>query len=170
MELIVGFIVAVTGLIGGIWAIVKYYDQKSTKKQEQQNQQELARDNVLKDIKKDLKIILDDNAQRKEEIKELKEDVNKLHVQKDEMQRQLQIMQETMNENEMDRLRNDIIDGVSKLRNGYDMSQVDLDHIHHCYDKYISKGGNSYIRTCMEYVKEYERECFDAGIEGFDNP
>ena len=76
-------------------------------------------------------------------------------------------LQKQIDENEMDRLRTDIINCVNKLQNGYTVSSDYLEHIHHAYDKYISKGGNSYIEDCMDYVRAYEEECRRNGIIGF---
>ena len=173
MEWIVGLISAVTAFIGAIWGIVKYYDAKGVKEQEKREkaeaerqraieERETRRDEIFNNIVGSLSALSEDSQDQKEEIAFL-------HARFDLMHDQIEQMSHTIEENEMDRLRSDIIDCVSKLRNGFEMSQVDLEHIHHCYDKYRAKGGNSYIESCMEYVFEYERECREAGVIGFEN-
>lgn len=78
-------------------------------------------------------------------------------------------LQEQVEENEMDRLRTDIINCANKLQNGYTVTSDYLEHIHHAYDKYIARGGNSYIEDCMAFVRSYEEECRRNGIIGFTN-
>jgi uncharacterized protein YpuA (DUF1002 family) len=78
-------------------------------------------------------------------------------------------LQMQVTENEMDRLRTDIINCANKLQNGYTVTSDYLEHIHHAYDKYIAGGGNSYIEDCMAYVRAYEEECRRNGIIGFSN-
>ena len=118
---------------------------------------------MLGSIAQKLERITQDNALQHNAIEELQQEVTSLNENIDTMQQQI-------DENEMDRLRCDIISCVNKLQNGFTMSQADFEHIHHCYDKYISRGGNSYIESCMEYVVEYEEECRRNGIGvGFDS-
>lgn len=163
MELIISLILAVSTLIGTVWGIVKYYDVKRTKQEQEQHARENARDELLSSIATELKGIKEDNALQHNNISELQADVTSLHTS-------IETMQQQIDENEMDRLRCDIISCVNKLQNGFTMSQADFEHIHHCYDKYISRNGNSYIESCMAYVTEYEEECRRNGIGvGFDS-
>lgn len=134
MDLVIGGISALAALIGAMWGIVKYYDQKRTKQEENQRTKERERDEQLDNIKFSLDAV-----------------------------------KTTIDENEMDRLRSEIIQAENDLRNGLELSEVYLKHVHHSYDKYISKGGNSYIVECMDNIKEYERECRAANIIGFEH-
>ena len=166
MEIVISLILAASTLIGTIWGIVKYYDIKQTKKEQalkakeeaEKKQQDEKLTKALNAISKDLADIKDDNAHQHAEISTLQTEVRAVKKQ--------------MDEDEMDRLRSDIIDCVNKLQNGFIMSQADFEHIHHSYDKYVSRNGNSYIASCMEYVTDYEEECRRNGIGvGFDaNP
>lgn len=180
MEWIVGLISAIAALIGAVWGIVKYYDSKSAKEQEKREEleaerhaaledREAHRDHILEDIAETLVILSEDNQHQKEEITSLQSRLSSMHEQIESITAKQDGIQESIEENEMDRLRSEIINCVNKLRNGFEMSQVDLEHIHHCYDKYRARGGNSYIKACMEYVFEYERECREAGVIGFEN-
>lgn len=163
MELIIGLISALAALIGTVWGIVKYYDVKRTKQETEAQAREQKHDEMLGSIAQKLERITQDNALQHNAIEELQQEVTSLNENIDTMQQQI-------DENEMDRLRCDIISCVNKLQNGFTMSQADFEHIHHCYDKYISRGGNSYIESCMEYVVEYEEECRRNGIGvGFDS-
>ena len=60
-------------------------------------------------------------------------------------------------ENELDRIRFEILSFASSLKNGYIPDEVEFRHIHHIYDKYTSNGGNSYVHTKMDYIEEMER-------------
>ena len=164
LELIISLILAASTLIGTVWGIVKYYDVKRTKKETEAVQREEERDKVLKTVAEQLKTIALDNAAQHRNIEIVQEEIRKINLQ-------IQNIQEQIDENEMDRLRSDIINCVNKLQNGLTMSQADFEHIHHCFDKYISKGGNSYIQSCMDYVIDYEEECRRNGVGvGFDTP
>ena len=173
MEWIVGLISAITALIGAVWGVVKYYDIKRTKEQEKREEAEESRRKSLeeREARRDelLTKIVSSLGALSEDSQTQKEDIAFLHSRFDFMHDQIEQMTQTIEENEMDRLRCDIISCVNKLRNGFEMSQVDLEHIHHCYDKYRARGGNSYIESCMEYVFEYERECREAGVIGFED-
>lgn len=164
LELIISLILAASTLIGTVWGIVKYYDVKRTKKETEAVQREEERDKILKTVAEQLKTIALDNAAQHRNIEIVQEEIVKINLQ-------IQNIQEQIDENEMDRLRSDIINCVNKLQNGLTMSQADFEHIHHCFDKYISKGGNSYIQSCMDYVIDYEEECRRNGVRvGFDTP
>lgn len=164
LELIISLIVAISTLIGTVWGIVKYYDVKRTKQEAEKIRKEEERDNILKNVVTQLTAISLDNAAQHRNIEIVQEEIGKINLQ-------TQNIQEQIDENEMDRLRSDIINCVNKLQNGLTMSQADFEHIHHCFDKYINRGGNSYIQSCMDYVIEYEEECRRNGVGvGFDTP
>ena len=164
LELIISLIVAISTLIGTVWGIVKYYDVKRTKQEAEKIRKEEERDNILKNVVTQLTAISLDNAAQHRNIEIVQEEIGKINLQ-------AQNIQEQIDENEMDRLRSDIINCVNKLQNGLTMSQADFEHIHHCFDKYINRGGNSYIQSCMDYVIEYEEECRRNGVGvGFDTP
>lgn len=169
MELIIGAISALGALIGAVWGIVKYYDQKRTKEQEKKEAREEERYNQLADIYKVAEKIHQGYEAQHKEIVKLQQDVSHIKEQIIEVNTKIDQTQETMNENEMDRLRSDIINCVDKIENGFSISEADLLHIHHDYDKYSSNGGNSYIESCMDFVREYEQECREAGLFGDEN-
>ena len=63
-----------------------------------------------------------------------------------------------MDNNEMDRLRAEIMQFVCYLRSGINITSAEFKHIHHVYDKYHNMGGNSYIDEDFKYILEKERE------------
>jgi hypothetical protein len=156
-------------LIGAVWGIVRYYDKKKTERDTQQQLRDAERDKLLKDILIQLNTNSLTNESQKHEIAEMRKDIKKVHEQLDKVQAEAQDTRRIIEENEMDRLRSDIILYQNQLENGLSLNQAALEHVHHCYDKYHAKGGNSYIDGCMESIKEYERECRENGIIGFDN-
>lgn len=79
-------------------------------------------------------------------VKEIKEDV--INLKKE------------VSDNELDRIKYEILQFSGSLRNGLKRSEVDYIHIETIYKKYTDKGGNSYISHEMEYI----RECHDKGM------
>lgn len=156
-------------LIAAIWGIVRYYDKKKTDREQVLANQEKERTQLLQSMSKQLNEVVRTNKELRTEVGTIQKDVSELKKQLKAVQKEAQNTQKTIEENEMDRLRSDIILYQNQLENGMGLNQQALMHIHHCYDKYTSKGGNSYIEGCMEYIKEYERECREAGIIGFEN-
>lgn len=59
--------------------------------------------------------------------------------------------------NEIDRIKYEILQFSSSLRNGLNRTETDYQHIETIFTKYKNKGGNSYIMHEMEYI----RECHD---------
>ena len=148
-------------IISAIWAVVKYYDKKKTTREEQIKTREKQRDDLLKDLSNKMETVIRINNEQKQEIEALHKTLN-------DVQKQAQDTRKTIDKNEMDRLRGEIINCQNQLENGSGITQQMLQHVHHCYDKYHNNGGNSYIDSCMEDILEYERECREAGIIGFE--
>ena len=170
MELLIGLggFGGLATLIGAIWGIVRYYDKKKTERAKEQAKLEKERTELLQSMAQQLKEVVAVNKAQKEDIAAMHKDISKIQEQLKQVQKEAQDTRKTIEENEMDRLRSDIILYQNQLENGMGLNQQALMHVHHCYDKYTSKGGNSYIEGCMDYIKEYERECREAGIIGFD--
>lgn len=59
--------------------------------------------------------------------------------------------------NEIDRIKYEILQFSSSLRNGLNRTETAYQHIETIFTKYKNKGGNSYIMHEMEYI----RECHD---------
>lgn len=155
-------------LIAAIWGIVRYYDKKKTDRENEKAKQEREHIKLLTEMSKQLNEVISSNKDLKADVGNMHKDVAELQVQVKAVQKEAQDTRKTIEENEMDRLRSDIILYQNQLENGMGLNQQALMHVHHCYDKYHAKGGNSYIDECMGYIKEYERECREAGIIGFD--
>ena len=62
--------------------------------------------------------------------------------------------------NEIDRIKYEILQFSGSLRNGSNRTETDYQHIEAIFTKYKNKGGNSYIKHEMEYI----RECHDKGM------
>lgn len=69
----------------------------------------------------------------------------------------LDILEKNMNSNELDRIRYEILQFSSSLRNGLSRTETDYQHIEAIFTKYKNMGGNSYILHEMEYI----RDCHD---------
>ena len=163
MEILIGLggFAGLAALISAIWAVVKYYDKKKTAREEQIKTREKQRDDLLKELSNKMETVIQINNEQKQEIEALHKTLN-------DVQKQAQDTRKTIDKNEMDRLRGEIINCQNQLENGSGITQQMLQHVHHCYDKYHNNGGNSYIDSCMGDILEYERECREAGIIGFE--
>lgn len=69
----------------------------------------------------------------------------------------LDILEKSMNSNELDRIRYEILQFSGSLRNGLSRTETDYQHIEAIFTKYKNMGGNSYILHEMEYI----RDCHD---------
>lgn len=69
----------------------------------------------------------------------------------------LDILENNMNSNELDRIRYEILQFSGSLRNGLSRTETDYQHIEAIFTKYKNMGGNSYILHEMEYI----RDCHD---------
>ena len=170
MELLIGLggFGGLAALIGAIWGIVRYYDKKKDERERKQQTLEAERTKLLQSMSKQLNEVVEVNKAQKEDISAMHKDISEIQKQLKQVQKEAQDTRKTIEENEMDRLRSDIILYQNQLENGLGLNQQALMHVHHCFDKYSSRGGNSYIEGCMDYIKEYERECREAGIIGFE--
>lgn len=170
MELLIGLggFGGLAALIGAVWGIVRYYDKKKTEREQRQQELELERTKLLQSMSLQLAEVVAVNKAQKDDISAMHSDISKIQKQLKEVQKEAQDTRKTIEENEMDRLRSDIILYQNQLENGMGLNQQALMHVHHCYDKYTSKGGNSYIESCMDYIRDYEKECREAGIIGFE--
>ena len=171
MELLIGGISALAALIGSVWGIVKYYDSKKTKEQEKNarlsQEKALAQEKTLNEIHSIMNQIVKDNIKQQDDIHILKDQTSEIQIKLRDVQNTTQNMQKEIEENEVDRLRAEIIDTYNKLLNGYTLSSVEFEHVHHSYDKYTAKGGNSYVEDCMDSIREFEKDFREAGIVGF---
>ncbi len=61
--------------------------------------------------------------------------------------------------NELDRIRCEILQFSGSLRNGLNRNETDYKHIEDIYIKYVRLGGNSYIGHELDYI----RHCHDEG-------
>lgn len=61
--------------------------------------------------------------------------------------------------NELDRIRCEILQFSGSLRNGLNRNETDYKHIEDIYIKYVKLGGNSYIGHELDYI----RHCHDEG-------
>lgn len=69
-------------------------------------------------------------------------------------------LRKEVNNNEIDRIKYEILQFSGSLRNGLKRTEVDYQHIEMIFTKYKNKGGNSYIMHEMEYI----RDCHDKGM------
>lgn len=69
-------------------------------------------------------------------------------------------MKETT-QNELDRIRYEILQFSGSLRNGLSRTENDYTHIEEIFEKYIKKGGNSYIHSEMEFIRSCRNKIID---------
>ena len=150
-EILVSLIVAVTGLISAVWAILKYYDIKREKKQTQS-------DNFMKEMRDENKeqstkidSLITRTTRVETELGNLKDDLASVHEQ-------LNAQEYDIQDNEMNRLQTAIMDFASALRAGHPETLNSFNYIFHAYDKYKSLGGNSFVDSEMEYIRKKKLE------------
>lgn len=94
-----------------------------------------------------------------EEILKWQKDINdKQDDRFDEIESQLLEMLNNMNKNEKDRLKTEIIDFATKLRNNQQVGMEDFQHIHYVYDKYHLLHGNTYCDSLHSFITDCEKE------------
>ena len=71
----------------------------------------------------------------------------------------LDVLEQNVNANELDRIKYEILQFSGSLRNGLDRTETDYQHIEAIFTKYKNMGGNTYIMHEMEYI----RDCHDKG-------
>lgn len=62
-------------------------------------------------------------------------------------------------DNELDRIKAEILQFSGSLRNGLNRNETDYLHIESIYTKYVKLGGNSHISHELDYI----RQCHDEG-------
>lgn len=62
-------------------------------------------------------------------------------------------------DNELDRIKAEILQFSGSLRNGLNRNETDYLHIESIYIKYVKLGGNSHISHELDYI----RQCHDKG-------
>ena len=87
-------------------------------------------------------------------IDELKEKIKEVEKKVDKT------IEET-NKNELDRIRYEILQFSGSLRNGLKRTHNDYQHIEEIFEKYEKKGGNSYIHSEMEFIRDCQNKVVD---------
>ena len=137
---------AVTGIGGFIFGIVKWKANRKDKKLAAQKATEEQR--ILVGVKQLIEPIKIQNEAQNKAIEDLRQQFTE----------ETQNLKNLSDNNELDRLRAEIMQFVCYLKNGMHMDGAEFKHIHKVYDKYHNMGGNSYIDEDFEYIKQKERD------------
>ena len=70
-------------------------------------------------------------------------------------------LKEEQKQNELDRIRYEILQFSGSLRNGLKRTENDYQHIEEIFEKYEKKGGNSYIHSEMEFIRDCRNKKVD---------
>ena len=145
-----GGIVGIGGFIFGIvkWKAEQKAKEEAARKAEEAEQKRLEEQTILKGVADMIAPIQEQNEAQSYAIEELR------LQNKTEMTH----LKNLMDDNELDRLRAEIMQFVCYLRSGMNITSAEFKHIHHAYDKYHNMGGNSYIDGDFQYILEKERE------------
>lgn len=127
-ELITAIAGALIGIGGFVFGIIKWRDERRERRNSKKRQS--TQDFVAEKIN--------------EAIVPIKDELAKL--------------QETVKDNELNRLRSEIMIFVHELKNGQFIDGADFEHIHKAYDRYHAMGGNSYIDGDMQFILRCEKE------------
>lgn len=148
------------GIGGFIFGIVKWKAEQKAKKEKaaaereerrvkEESERRIAEEQaILKGVANMIAPIQEQNEAQSFAIEELR------------LQNEVEMnhLKNLMDDNELDRLRAEIMQFVCYLRSGMSITGVEFKHIHHVYDKYHNMGGNSYIDEDFEYIQQKERE------------
>ena len=155
----VAIIGAIVSIVGAIWPIIKYYDKK------RERNLDARLENLGNKIMEPLGGIenrlssVEGRLDSVEGILKEQKDINTKQDDKfDEIESQLFEMSDNMDKNEKDRLKTEIIDFATKLRNNQQVSMEDFQHIHYVYDKYHSLHGNTYCDSLYSFIANCEKE------------
>ena len=145
-----GGFVGVGGFIFGIvkWKAEQKAKQEAARKAEEAEQKRLEEQTILRGVADMIAPIQEQNEAQSYAIEELRlqNETEMIHLKN------------LMDDNELDRLRAEIMQFVCYLRSGMNITSAEFKHIHHVYDKYHNMGGNSYIDGDFQYILEKERE------------
>ena len=87
--------------------------------------------------------------------------INELNQKIKEVEKKVDKTIEETNKNELDRIRYEILQFSGSLRNGLQRTENDYQHIEEIFEKYEKKGGNSYIHSEMEFIRDCHNEMVD---------
>ena len=87
--------------------------------------------------------------------------INELNKKIKEVEKKVDKTIEETNKNELDRIRYEILQFSGSLRNGLQRTENDYQHIEEIFEKYEKKGGNSYIHSEMEFIRDCHNEMVD---------
>jgi hypothetical protein len=104
------------------------------------------------------------NQTQQEQLTKLEESVTNIEEDLKDVHEKLDVQQEQILKNEMNRLQTAIMDFAGMLRNNYDVNMNSFNYIYHAYDRYKELGGNSFVDSEMEFIKAKKKE-----LEGLDN-
>ena len=168
-EIIISLIVAVTGLIGAIWAIVKYYDGKKTaredaekaeakKRREAQQKADEEKTQQLNKMFKLIESVEELNKTQQQELKDMRKDIIVIQEDINLVHHELNKQKHDIHDNEIHRLQTAIVDFADKLRCGHDISLMNFQYIFSEYEKYHAMGGNTFIDSEMRFIKAKKEE------------
>lgn len=147
---ICGGVVGVGGFIFGIvkWKAEQKAKEEAARKAAEAEQKRLEEQTILRGVADMIAPIQEQNEAQSYAIEELRlqNETEMIHLKN------------LMDDNELDRLRAEIMQFVCYLRSGMSITSAEFKHIHHVYDKYHNMGGNSYIDEDFQYILEKERE------------
>lgn len=136
-----------------MWAIVKYYDTKKTKLEEQKEIQAKARTEQLNNIANNIQAVKSTNEKQEVILHDLEDAICIMQNDLVLVHNQLQSQQNEIEQNEINRLQTAIIDFADKLRAGNRLGEHNFHYVFDAYEKYRDLGGNSYIESEMDYIK-----------------
>ena len=87
----------------------------------------------------------------------LTNEINLIKIDIKDIKSEQEKIKEEQNDDSLDEYRNQILQFASMLKNDYIPDEVEFQHIHEVYDKYLKKGGNSYIHQKMDYIERMEK-------------
>ena len=161
-QIVVSLITALGTFIGTVWGIIQYYDKKRDRNIE----------NVIKGavepINKKLDSLDQQHKDRDKQISMIQTSQDSMQSDLNDMRKELDIQRDTIFDNEMNRLQTTIMNYAQDIRNGHRMTLNSYNYLCHAYDRYKSLGGNSYVDSEMNFIREefnkFEKELKEETI------
>lgn len=98
------------------------------------------------------------NEEQQKAIEALRESTDDLNCKLDDMGKSVKNLSAKVEDNELSRLKTTIVDFANQLRMGLKPNSTGFEHVLNIYDRYDHLGGNGYIKTEIEFIREAKKE------------
>lgn len=149
IQQISGIIILITTTMGAVLAVIE--------KSQSIKWRPLSKLFGLDSLSNEVNAIRTDIETIKISQSDIKNSISEIKTEQVAIKKEQSIMKAEQKDTSLDNYRAEIMQFASMLKNDYVPDSIEFQHIHNVYDKYIAKGGNSYIHGVMDYIVNIER-------------